>query len=101
MSDLVWDAERAELNALITAGEQHEAGILDWAQHALVGAESTAVAALEGGFRAKVPLAGGSIANAIGAAAATLEGEQATDLKALFDKTLAQLRAAAASPPAP
>jgi hypothetical protein len=91
--------DAAESAAIVAAATQAEPQILAWAKNAIESGENVVAAALEGGFRANVPLAGGSIAKAIGAAVATLEGEQATSLKAVYDATLAKLRAAAKPAP--
>jgi hypothetical protein len=98
VTDLFAGIEKAEVSAWVDAAAANESAILEHAQTLVLPVENAVAAALEGGFRAKVPLAGGSIAQAIGAAASTLEGEQATSLKALFDATLAQARAWVSQP---
>jgi hypothetical protein len=97
MADIETELELDAENAGIAAAEAYETDILDFAQAQLNSGEQSIANALEGGFRAKVPLIGGDVAAAIGTAIAQLEPEQVGELKAIYDGVLAKLKADAAA----
>ena len=88
------------LDAFIAEAKAHESEILAWADGLLVAGTHTAASALAAGFRAKVPLAGGSIGAAIATALGQLDVEAEGGLKTAFDHLidLANNRAAELTP---
>ena len=88
------------LDAFVLEAKAHEAEILAWADGLIVAGSHTAANALAAGFKAKVPLAGGSIGAAISTALDQIDVKAEAGLKVAFDHLidLANNRAAELTP---
>ncbi len=92
MSDLARELDIDALKALLAAATAYESEILAIAERELDAGETDLGNALEAGFRAKVPLAGGAISAAVASALTQVEADQAVTLKAKYDAFVAWLK---------
>jgi hypothetical protein len=93
VSNLGNEIEIDVANGLLAAFEAYETPILEFAKTQIDNGETSAAKALEAGFKAKVPLAGGAIASAIDTAFSQFETQENATLKSTYDQGIAWLKA--------